>query len=257
MTDTRYHMDPAPVSWPPVLCQCHDFNTAEKRKACSEPWNRATGEVLNSSDKRNQLRPCRSVLLGRRKRAQWQEKTGNSLSLPTDPASRFMQLFNNSPFPIPLSRVHWLHPYRMSWITKKNGLLGQWSSSQSHVQSSSSNFIATGSCNWVIPQHRKAPSATESHREQIMARCWTHKGRCCKGEDWAQPETRTQLLGRHSDRKCADHVTKAHKPDPAKDGTEESKGRANWATFYLMPGAIKHFFVSRHTLWWQSNDHEQ
>lgn len=96
-------------------------------------WTTATGEVLNLSDKSNQPCPCLRVLLVKRKRAQWGEKTGNSV-LPTRPWLPAYAAFPQQPPPHPrASKVHWLHPYKMSRVAE-NGLLRHCSSLQSHVQ---------------------------------------------------------------------------------------------------------------------------
>lgn len=162
MTDTRYHMDPAPVSWPPVLCQCHDFNTAEKRQACLEAWNIATGEMLNPSDKSNQWCPClrwKGLSEGRKQ---------ISLSTPSSLVSLLMQLSNNSPSPSQC--------FQGALNASLQDILGNKKCSAQTVVLFSKQrsivigiFISTGGCSWIIPPYKKSTlcqSPTEHRQRQ-------------------------------------------------------------------------------------------
>lgn len=97
-------MDPAPVSWPPLLCLCHDFYTAKKRQACLEPWNTDIGEVLDPSDKSHQLYPGLHILLGERERFPKTAAGGHSILSP----GWLLVL---------LPPPHALRPHRRDWET--------------------------------------------------------------------------------------------------------------------------------------------
>lgn len=212
MTDTRYHMDPAPVSWPPVLCQCHDFNTAEKRQACLEAWNIATGEMLNPSDKSNQWCPClrwKGLSEGRKQ---------ISLSTPSSLVSLLMQLSNNSPSPSQC--------FQGALNASLQDILGNKKCSPQTVVLFSKQcsivvgiFISTGGCSWIIPPYKKAPSARVPQSTDNGRMLDTQQGSEMQGGDaGVQPEMRMQILGRPSNRKCAMRI---HKPGSEKEELAE------------------------------------
>lgn len=102
-------MDPAPVSWPPLSCLCHDFYTA-KRQACLEPWNTDIGEVLDPSDKSHQPYSGLHILLGGRERFPKTAAGGHSVLSPG-----WLLVLLPSPHAY---GMHPLRPHRRAWETR-------------------------------------------------------------------------------------------------------------------------------------------